>query len=416
MNHRISIDVGGTFTDAVVTGDDGALHIGKALTTPGRAFPGVRAALEATAPAMGTTADELLRGAAELRYGTTRTTNAIVEGRTARTALLTTAGFPDVLLLREGGKPGPFRQMEYPPPYVPRHLTFEIDERIDAEATVHRPLDEASVLRAIEQIRARRCEAVAVCLLWSVVEPAHELRVGELLAEHLPDVPFTLSHRLNPVVREYRRASSAAIDASLKPLMQDLVRTLERDLDAAGFRGRLLLTTSFGGAWTADEIAERPIYSIGSGPSMAPVAALRHARADLPEGADGREDLLVCDTGGTTFDVGMVTAGEPHVSADTWLGGRWIGHLTGTRSVDVRSIGSGGGSIVWIDPGGLLRVGPRSAGSEPGPACYGRGGTEPTVTDAAVVLGYLEPDRFLGGRLELDAAAAERAFAPVAER
>ena len=197
--------------------------------------------------------------------------------------------------------------------------------------------------------------------------------------------------------------------------MQELVRGLERDLNRAGFTGSLLMTTSFGGAWGAEEIAERPIYSVGSGPSMAPVAALEHARDAAPEGEDGHEDLLVCDTGGTTFDVALVSGGELEISAETWLGGRWIGHITGTRSVDVRSVGSGGGSIVWIDPGGLLRVGPRSAGSEPGPACYGSGGTQPTVTDAAVLLGYLEPDAFLGGRLPLDVEAARAAFAPVAD-
>ena len=186
-------------------------------------------------------------------------------------------------------------------------------------------------------------------------------------------MPYTLSHALNPIIREYRRASSTAIDASLKPLMQEYLSTMESDLRAAGFAGHLLIATSFGGAWRPDQVVERPIYSVGSGPSMAPVAALMYARAEFGEEEGG--DLVVCDTGGTTFDVGLTSGGLVNATAETWLGGRWTGHITGIRSVDVKSIGSGGGSIIWIDPGGLLRVGPLSAGADPGPACYGRGGT-----------------------------------------
>jgi N-methylhydantoinase A len=266
-------------------------------------------------------------------------------------------------------------------------------------------LDERTVVDAIAGAREAGCEALAVCLLWSIVNPAHELRVGELIEALWPGVPYTLSHRLNPIVREYRRASSTAIDASLKPLMQEHLRGLADDLAAAGFGGHLLIATSSGGSWRPGEVIDRPVYSVGSGPSLAPVAALAYARADL-----GTDSLIVCDTGGTTFDVGLVRDGQTTTTAETWLGGRWIGHITGVRSVDVKSIGAGGGSIAWIDPGGLLCVGPRSAGADPGPACYGRGGTEPTVTDAAVVLGYLEPDRFLGGRLALDPDAARTAI------
>jgi N-methylhydantoinase A len=295
---------------------------------------------------------------------------------------------------------------------VPRHLTFEIRERIDSEGAVYLPLDERSVLDAIGAARSLGVEAVAVCLIWSIANPAHEQRVGELLAHEWPEVPFTLSHRLNPIVREYRRASSTAIDASLKPLMQDYLRTLEHDLRHAGLTGHLFVATSFGGAWRPEQVVSRPVYSIGSGPSMAPVAALTYAGA---EHEDAAADLIVCDTGGTTFDVGLVAGGEITFSSETWLGGRWTGHITGTRAVDVKSIGAGGGSIVWIDPGGLLRVGPQSAGASPGPVCYGLGGTEPTVTDAAVALGWIDPGYFLGGRLRLDhdaaCAAIERAVA-----
>ena len=412
MGFRISVDTGGTFTDVVVADEAGALHLAKAPTDLERAFQSIEEGLAQLEPELGVAVPELLARTDVFTYGTTRATNAIVEGRTARTAFFTTEGFPDVLLLREGGKLEPFRQLPYPPPYVPRYLTFEIRERMDSEGDVFVQLDEQSVLSAIEEARRLRAEAVAVCLIWSIVNPAHELRIGELLEREWPEIPFTLSHQLNPIIREYRRASSTAIDASLKPLMQAYLRTMEHDLREAGLRGHIFIATSFGGAWRPQEVIERPIYSVGSGPSMAPVAALTYAKAEAP--APGA-DLIVCDTGGTTFDVGLVSDGEINYAAETWLGGRWIGHITGIRAVDVKSIGAGGGSIVWIDPGGLLRVGPQSAGADPGPACYGHGGTEPTITDAAVVLGWIDPGFFLGGRLPLDVdaayAAVERAVA-----
>ncbi len=407
---RIAVDTGGTFTDVVVADEEGRLHISKALTTYERGFAAVEEALGQLAPELGLSVAEILARSSQFTYGTTRSTNAIVERKTARTALLTTAGFPDILLLREGGKIGPFRQQEYEPAYIPRYLTFEIEERMDAEGGVLVALAEDSVIAAAQACAEQRVEAVAVCLLWSTVNGAHETRVGELLAEHLPGVPVTLSHRLNPVLREYRRASSAAIDASLKPLMQAFLQALDDDLRAAGFTANMLVSTSFGGSWPTSEVVARPIYSVGSGPAMAPVAAVAYGSRE-PE-ARGR--LLVCDTGGTTFDVSLVSEGKIHHTDETWLGGKWTGHITGTRAVDVSSIGAGGGSIVRVDEGGLLHIGPMSAGADPGPACYGRNGVLPTITDAALVLGFLDPNAFLGGRLVLDRTAAEAALAPVA--
>lgn len=413
--YTISVDTGGTFTDVVVADTAGQVWLAKALTTKERAFLAIENALGVIAPKMGATVAQLLAATTRFNYGTTRSTNAVVEGTAARTAFFTTAGFPDILLLREGGKPDAFRPLPYGKPYVPRHLTFEIDERMDAEATVFRPLDEASVLAAIKGALAQGAEAIGVCLLWSVANPAHEARVGELIAEHAPGIPFTLSHELNPVVREYRRASATVLDASLKPLMQQFFANLEADLTAAGFGGSLFISTSYGGSWSPADIAERPIYSIGSGPSMAPVSAVYDADLDLPGGASAH-DLLVADTGGTTFDVGLVRAGHIQQTNETWLGGKWIGNITGTRAVDVRSIGSGGGSIAWLDAGGMLRVGPRSAGSAPGPVCYGLGGTEPTVTDAAFVLGYLDSSNFMDGTLSLDLEAAREAYRALGDR
>ncbi|WP_016934333.1 hydantoinase/oxoprolinase family protein [Rhodococcus sp. R1101] len=413
--YTISVDTGGTFTDVVVADAFGGVSLAKALTTKERAFLAIENALGVLAPKLNLTVSDLLAKTSRFNYGTTRSTNAVVEGTAARTAFFTTAGFPDILLLREGGKPDPFRPLPYGKPYIPRYLTFEIDERMDAEATVFRPLDENSVRVAIDGALTQGAEAIGVCLLWAVANPAHELRIGELIAEHAPGVPFTLSHQLNPVVREYRRASATVIDASLKPLMQQFFADLEKDLSQTGFRGDLFISTSYGGSWRPADIAERPIYSIGSGPSMAPVSAVHEADLDLHGGA-AAHDLLVADTGGTTFDVGLVRGGQIEQTSETWLNGRWIGNITGTRAVDVRSIGSGGGSIAWLDSGGLLRVGPRSAGSSPGPVCYGLGGTEPTVTDAAFVLGYLDSANFMGGTLPLDLDSAREAYRKLGEK
>lgn len=412
--YTISVDTGGTFTDVVVADAEGSITLAKALTTKDRAFRSIQQALDEISVRLGITTTELLARTSRFNYGTTRSTNAVVEGTAARTALFTTAGFPDILLLREGGKPDPFQSLPYGRPYVPRHLTFEVDERMDSDGSIYRVLDEDSVRQAIEQALSQGAEAVAVCLLWSVANPAHELRVGELLAEHAPGIPVTLSHQLNPMIREYRRASASSLDASLKPLMQEFFWHLEEDLQDAGFTGNLFISTSYGGSWRVPEIIEKPIYSIGSGPSMAPVAAVHYANTDLPGGATGN-DLLVADTGGTTFDVGLVRGGEIQQTGETWLGGRWVGYITGTRAVDIKSIGAGGGSIAWIDSGGLLQVGPRSAGSSPGPACYGLGGTQPTVTDAALILGYLSADNFLGGRLRINVEKARAAYSQLAD-
>ncbi len=412
MPYRISVDTGGTFTDVVVTDERGRFTIGKALTDRKRAFASIDAALAVAAEQLQTSVAGLLAESSMFLYGTTRATNGIVERKIARTAFLTTAGFPDILLLKEGGKMEPHNlRMEYPDPYVPRRYTFEVTERITAEGGVETALDVAALTALLKTFPARGIEAVAVCLLWSIANPVHELEVGKLIKNLLPGVPFTLSHQLNPILREYRRASSTAIDASLKPLMQRYLTDLESDLRAAGYRNDILVSTSFGGVMHLVDVVKRPIYLVKSGPAMAPIAGLAYVEAEgLPK------DVIVCDAGGTTFDVSLVRDGAVEFSRDTWLGPQWTGDNLGMASVAVHSIGAGGGSIAWVDPGGLLRVGPQSAGSEPGPACYGRGGDLPTVTDAAVVLGHFDPGQCLGGRMQLDEAAARRVVAKIAEQ
>jgi len=404
MGFRISVDTGGTFTDVVIADARGIAAIGKALTTPARIFDGMRTAIEVAAQELGLSGKVLLSQSDMLIYGTTRATNAVVTKSTAKTAFLTTRGFRDILVLKEGGKYDPHDySYDYPPPYIPRRYTFEIDERIDAQGNVVHPLDQNQAREVVCTLAERHFEAVAVCLLWSIANGRHENEIARLIEEELPGVPYTLSHELVPIVREYRRASTTAIDASLKPLMQRHLREMEADLRAAGFAGELLIGTSGGGCQHVTEVAGRPVTMLKSGPAMAPVAGKAYVTIE-----DLGRDAIVCDTGGTTFDVGLVRDGDLVYTRDSWLGRRWLGHMVAMSSVDVRSIGAGGGSIAWIDAGGLLRVGPQSAGAVPGPACYGAGGDQPTVTDACVVLGWFDPDYFNGGRMKLDAAAAHR--------
>ena len=392
-------DTGGTFTDLVVNSAGGAARLYKRPTTPADPVIGLFDTLGAAADDMNSSVTELLERSDLFVFGTTLATNAIVTSSTARTALLITGGHPDILLLREGGGRRTLfdYSQEYPEPYIPRALTFEIRERLSSEGEVLTALDERQVLEVIARLREAGVEAVAVCLLWSIINDEHETRIGELLARELPDVPYTLSSRLNPSVREYRRASSTAIDASLKPLMSRFFRHLEEELRSNGFAGRLLIMTSSGGVLDAGHVAETPIHSIGSGPAGAPVAGRHFAALD----GGGMTTAIVTDAGGTTFDVSVLRSGEIPTTRETMVGDQKAGYITGFPSVDVRSVGAGGGSIAWVDSGGMLHVGPISAGADPGPACYKRGGDRPTVTDACLVLGYLDPDYFLGGEIEV---------------
>ena len=401
---RLSVDIGGTFTDLVVDRGE-RLSLFKAPTSYPDPAPGIVEALGLAAKAFGVGLQEFLGEAEMLFHSTTRAINAVVTGRTARTALLVSEGHPDILLIREGGRTDPFNyQIPYPDPYIPRSLTFEAPGRIWSDGRELAPLDEAKVAAAIARMKSLDVEAVAVSLLWSILQPAHELRVAALLDRLLPGVPYTLSHQLNPTVREYRRTSSTAIDASLKPVMTAYLKSLQRRLAQEGLKGRLFGVTSQGGLVDIAELAERPILCLNSGPSMAPVAGRYFAKLE------GVGTAIVTDAGGTTYDVSLVKDGRIPWTRETWLGPIYRGHLTGFPSVDVKSVGAGGGSIARVDSSGLLHVGPESAGSTPGPVCYGRGGLKPTVTDAAVVLGYIDPHYFLGGQMGLAREEAEQAI------
>lgn len=399
---RFASDTGGTFTDLVVEDDDGRITMHKSPTVPSDPVQGVLGALKLAAAERGLELPDMLGRADMFIHGTTHAINAIITGNVARTALLVTQGHRDILVFREGGRVEPFNHsVSFPKPFIPRALTFELPERIIYNGEIRTALDEDAVIATLKTLADQKVEAVAVCLLWATVNPVHEQRVGELIAQHLPGIPYTLAHEINPTLREFRRASSAAIDASLKPLMGKYLGGLTDRMREAGFAGDIMVLTSGGGMVQAGEVAKAPIKVINSGPSMAPVSGHFYAALEGEE-----RNVIVADTGGTTYDISLVRDGMVPMTRELWIGQPLLGHLVGYPSVEVKSVGAGGGSIAYVDSGGLLRVGPQSAGAVPGPVCYGRGGTKPTVTDASVALGYVDPDFFLGGAIKLDRQAS----------
>jgi N-methylhydantoinase A len=402
---RLSCDTGGTFTDlAVEIGSE--ILMFKSLTTPDDPVRGILNAIDLAANHFGKETPAFLSNVHTFLHATTRALNAVLTGNVARTAFLTTRGHPDVLVIREGGRADPFNySLPFPDPYIPRSLTYEVTERIDASGRIVEPLDETALIATLHRMRDSGVEAIGVCLLWSIANAAHEKRVGALIRDVLPDIPFTLSHELNPTLREYRRASAACIDASLKPTMNHYLQTLSDRLVGVGFNGRLLMVTSQGGVMDAQAVAAAPIQALNSGPAMAPVAGRHYAKRDFDSNV-----AIVADTGGTSYDVSVVRDGRIPRTKESWIGQAFQGHLTGFPSVDVTSVGAGGGSIAWVDEGNLLHVGPQSATAMPGPVCYGRGGTLPTVTDCAAILGYIDPAYFLGGTMPLDVPAARAAL------
>ncbi len=407
MSYRLCIDIGGTFTDLVVADPKGKVDIFKSPTTPGDYTDAFIETVKMAADHFKLPLKEFMGQCSTIEggyfgHGSTVSTNAIIEGKTAKTGLICTRGFRDILVAREAGKENPYDwQMEYPEPYIPRYLTFGVGERINAEGGIEQELNEDDVRQAISRLKEYKVSAIAVALLWSIVNPIHELKIAGIIEKEWPGIPYSLSHLVNPCIREYRRFSSTAIDASLKPLVGSYVAQLEKRLEAIGYKGQLSLLTSSGGVVSAEELVRKPIYSVDCGPALAPSAGRLVAGTDL-----GINNIITTDMGGTSFDVACITGGEIAVSRETEVGG----FMLGINKVDSKSIGAGGGSIAWVDTGGLLHIGPHSAGAVPGPACYNKGGTEPTVTDANVVLGYLDPAYFLGGGMKLDKKLAAKAI------
>ena len=396
---RVGVDVGGTFTDLIVRDDrTGEVRVGKELSSPGAPEDGVLRAIAATLGAGD------LAVAAAFVHGTTVGLNALLERRGATVGLLATAGFRDVLEVRRGDRDDPYDLFWSPPaPLVARRLRRPVAGRMRADGVEHTPLAAADVEAALEVFAAEEVDAVAVAFMNAYANPAHELAAERILRAGGFDGEISLSHRVSGEYREYERTCTTVVDAFVRGRMGGYLRRLDDRLRAGGFAGASFMTRSGGGAMTFAEAADRPFETIMSGP-VAGVAATAALAGEL--GLDG--DLIAADVGGTSFDTCLVADGRPPVLFQ----GEIVGLPLQTPWVDVRSIGAGGGSIASVDAGGLLRVGPRSAGASPGPACYGRGGTEPTVTDAALALGMLA-DGAIAGDVTLRRDLAEAALEPL---
>ncbi|MFQ5427000.1 MAG: hydantoinase/oxoprolinase family protein, partial [Gaiellales bacterium] len=401
MSLRVGIDVGGTFTDlAVFDPDSGALEVSKAPSTPGDPIRGVldvirRASIENAS-------------IADLVHGTTVATNALLERKKRLPGLITTRGFRDVVFLQRSNREHLYDiQWDKPVPFVERRHCLEVDERIAADGSVDTPLNDDDVRVAAGRLREEGIRDIAVSYLFSYVNPAHELRTRELILEEFPEASVSLSHEVYRRWREYDRTSTTLADAFLKTLVADYVTNLAEGLGAAGVAGNFLMMKSNGGVEDYRAAAAKPIDLIMSGPVGGVLSSVYLGELT------GRKNLISMDMGGTSLDVSLIVEGRANQTTEFEI--EW-GLPVYTPMVDVRTIGAGGGSIAWIDKGGLLRVGPRSAGADPGPVCYGRGGAEPTVTDANLVLGRINPDYFLGGSVRLDRAVAAEALGRLGER
>ncbi|MGC1416066.1 MAG: hydantoinase/oxoprolinase family protein [Candidatus Acidiferrum sp.] len=407
----IGVDIGGTFTDCAVIDETGRVHVGKVPTTPQDRSLGFFNAIDEVARGLGLTLGELLGRCHRLVHGTTTGTNAIVTRTGARVGLLTTAGHADVMYIMKGtgrtaGVPADelmdlVASRAKPAPIVPKNLIVEVPERIDRHGRVLAPLDRDTAVAKASELLALGVEAIAISLLWSVKNPAHELLLVDAVRELAPEIFLSCGSTLSATVGEYPRTSTAVMNAYIGPLMTHYVDAIEDGARRHGYRGNVLFSQCSGGAILAEEARRAPILTLNSGPVAGVMGSLQFAK-EIRE-----PSVLTTDMGGTTYDVSLIQ----HDTASLSDTARVEKFELSLPILDVESIGAGGGSIAWTDESNRLNVGPRSAGAEPGPACYGRGGQEPTVTDADVVLGFIDPDTFLHGEVRLDVEASERALA-----
>lgn len=409
--YRVGVDIGGTFTDIVLLGSDGAIHTKKVSSNVANYAQAIVEGLNDLFAEAG------LAGSAieEIRHGTTVASNAILEHKGARVGLITTKGFRDVLEIRTLRMPRLYDiGWTKPAPLVERYLRKVVDERVDHKGNVERPLDPADAARAVDALLAEGVEAIAVCLINSFANPAHELLLKEIIQRKAPTLPLSVSCDVLPEIKEYERTSTVVINAYVMPIVATYLRALRAGLDAAGIPARLLLMQSNGGLTTDAAAAERPMNIIESGPAGGVVGAQALARGKA------LSKIITFDMGGTTAKASMVENGEvarAHeyaVGAGIMIGSRLLtgaGYTLKVPAIDLAEVGAGGGSHVWIDAGGSPQIGPESAGALPGPVCYDQGGETPTVTDANVVLGYINPQHLVGGALKLNAGKARAAFA-----
>ena len=398
MTVRIAIDTGGTFTDLVLVDDDsGGIFFHKVASTPddpGRSLVlGIAEIIELSRTSG--------RGIEILIHGTTVATNTVLQRNGARTALVTTAGFRDVLQIQRQDRPHMYdmrsRRAE---PLVPRSLRFEVEERIRFDGSVETPVAADTLDAIVAAIEEREVEAVAVGFLHSYCNPTHEIEVGRILGSRLPQASICLSHELVQEQGEYERFSTCAMNAFVQPVMGRYMKRVEGGLDDAGFAAPLFVMKSNGGAMSAADAARQSVQTILSGPAGGVVAGRAIATTHH------RDNIITCDMGGTSFDVAVIHQGRIAFARDAEMAGLALK----VPMLDIHTVGAGGGSIGWIDTGGALRIGPQSAGADPGPACYGQGGSNPTVTDANLALGRLSPTTLLGGGMQLDLEAARRAI------
>ncbi len=410
--YRVGIDIGGTFTDMLWVGEDGAAVIGKTLTTPGDPSLAVENAL---GPALKNGA---VKGGARgtLIHGTTLVTNALIERKGAPTALLTTAGFRDAV---EIGREHRYElydlNLDLPRPLVPRHLRFDVPERIAADGKVLEPLDEKFLRRLVAELRDKGIRAIGVCYLNSFRNPAHEKRTAEIIAEIAPDIRVSISSEVVAEIREFPRTSTTLANVYVQQRVSDYLAELQARLDRIGFRGSFFVMLSSGGIATRDTAARFPVRLLESGPAAGALAAAQAGTLA------GHRDLLSFDMGGTTAKLCVIEDGQPAKTHEfevdrVYRFRKGSGLPVRVPVIDMIEIGAGGGSIARVDSLGLLKVGPESAGADPGPVCYRQGGTEPTVTDADLILGYLDAKYFLGGKMELDLDGARKALARLGEK
>lgn len=394
MSFCVGIDIGGTFTDLVFSDDEGNIRCHKSPTTPSDYTIGIINCLRLASEDYKLDIKGFLSQLSHpIMHGSTISTNAMIEQKGAKVGIICTMGHSSILYRGDGNKVQDVFNyyIPYRKPLVPPHLCLEVRERINAEGVIEVPLDEDSVRAAVHRLKECSVEAIGVCLLWAIVNDAHERRIKEIVQEEWPGIPVTLGSEVQPIIREYYRTSCVAFDAMLKPVFSTYIKNLRETLNGYGYDKEIEMVVSTGGLMSSTEVATKPVYDLLSGPAMGPTAGLFFASQE------GYNDCVVIDMGGTSFDISTVMDGKPTVTREAKFGE----YPTGIASVDVLTLGAGGGSISWVDAGGLLHVGPTSAGAEPGPACYMKGGENPTVTDANVVLGYIDPDCFLGGRMKI---------------
>ncbi len=406
MKYRVGIDVGGTFTDLVSIDEEGRVKVIKTSSTPADSSIGVENAL--------VKAGIDLHDVSFLSHGATVGSNTVIENKGARTAIITTKGFRDIIELRRGQRvtTNPLDmynlQMDLPQDYVggysplvERIFRFEVPERVDYQGNVITELDEDAVRRIVRELQDKGVESVAICYYFSFVHPQHEQRTAEILREMSPNLCLSLSSNILPIIREYERLSTTTINAYIMPIMQSYLSNMRDKLRACGFTQEFYIMQSSGGIMSSELAGMRPVYTIDSGPAGGVTAAAQLGTIL------GFPDVISFDMGGTTTKVCVVHEGKPEITTEFWVDGKYF---IGAPVMDMVEIGAGGGSIVWLDAVGTVHIGPQSAGADPGPVCYQLGGTEPTITDADLVLGYINADYFLGGDMTVDLEAAESAI------